>query len=279
MLAALSCPHKHIFKDRKHIMEISFINDEYSSHLEDSLHFAQKNNLRYIELRNVNSRNICDFSLAEAADMAHKIQSSGILVSSIASPFLNWATDTTDFNICGQKVADEAAYFTQLMDLADIFGAPNINIYSYLKNDTISMEELGKKLDIYSQMALERGISLLLENDAKCNISTINSMHQLLELYGFSNIFPLLNLGNTIAMADDFKPQDLQDIINKCQYFHLKDYDAELKRNVVIGEGNIDYEDILQDKLNDTDVVLSLDTATGYPEDLQMSLNMVQAWE
>ena len=141
------------------------------------------------------------------------------------------------------------------------------------------MEELGKKLDIYSQMALERGISLLLENDAKCNISTINSMHQLLELYGFSNIFPLLNLGNTIAMADDFKPQDLQDIINKCQYFHLKDYDAELKRNVVIGEGNIDYEDILQDKLNDTDVVLSLDTATGYPEDLQMSLNMVQAWE
>ena len=260
-------------------MEISFINDEYSSHLEDSLHFAQKNNLRYIELRNVNSHNICDFSLAEAADMAHKIQSSGILVSSIASPFLNWATDTTDFNICGQKVADEAAYFTQLMDLADIFGAPNINIYSYLKNDTISMEELGKKLDIYSQMALERGISLLLENDAKCNISTINSMHQLLELYGFSNIFPLLNLGNTIAMADDFKPQDLQDIINKCQYFHLKDYDAELKRNVVIGEGNIDYEDILQDKLNDTDVVLSLDTATGYPEDLQMSLNMVQAWE
>ena len=160
-------------------MEISFINDEYSSHLEDSLHFAQKNNLRYIELRNVNSRNICDFSLAEAADMAHKIQSSGILVSSIASPFLNWATDTTDFNICGQKVADEAAYFTQLMDLADIFGAPNINIYSYLKNDTISMEELGKKLDIYSQMALERGISLLLENDAKQLLISFAEKNQL----------------------------------------------------------------------------------------------------
>ena len=260
-------------------MEISFINDEYSSHLEDSLRFAKKNHLRYIELRNVNSRNICDFSPKEAADMAQNIQSSGILVSSIASPFLKWGCDKKDFSICGQRVADEAAYFTQLMDLADIFGAPNINIYSYLKDEKISMEELGQKLDIYSQMALERGISLLLENDADCNISSIASMHQLLELYGFSNIFPLLNLGNTIAMGDDFKPNDLQDIINKCQYFHLKDYDADLKRNVVIGEGNIDYEDILQDKLTDTDVIFSLDTSTGYPEDLQMSLNMVQAWD
>ena len=242
-------------------MEISFINDDYSSNLDEALRFAQKNNLRYIELRNVNSRNICDFTLAEASEMAGKILSSG------------------DFSICGQKVADEAEYFTKLMDLADIFGAPNINIYSYLKNDKTSMEDLGKKLDVYSQLALERGISLLLENDADCNISTISSMHQLLELYGFSNIFPLLNLGNTIAMADDFKPQELQDIINKCQYFHLKDYDAELKRNVVIGEGNIDYEDLLHDKLNDTDVIFSLATSTGYPEDLQMSLNLVQTWE
>ena len=260
-------------------MEISFINDEYSSNLEDSLRFAKKSNLRCIELRNINSRNICDFTLAEASEMAGKILSSGILVSSIASPFLKWSENEADFSICGQKVADEAEYFTKLMDLADIFGAPNINIYSYLKNDKTSMEDLGKKLDVYSQLALERGISLLLENDADCNISTISSMHQLLELYGFSNIFPLLNLGNTIAMADDFKPQELQDIINKCQYFHLKDYDAELKRNVVIGEGNIDYEDLLHDKLNDTDVIFSLATSTGYPEDLQMSLNLVQTWE
>lgn len=260
-------------------MEISFINDEYSSNLEDSLRFAKKNNLRYIELRNINSRNICDFTLAEASELAGKILSSGILVSSIASPFLKWSESKADFSICGQKVADEAEYFTKLMDLADIFGAPNINIYSYLKDDKMTPEDLGKKLDVYSQMALERGISLLLENDVDCNISTIASMHQLLELYGFSNIFPLLNMGNTIAMGDDFKPQELQDIINKCQYFHLKDYDAELKRCVVIGEGNIDYENMFHDKLNDTDVIFSLDTSTGYPEDLQMSLNLVQTWE
>ena len=34
-------------------MEISFINDEYSNQLEDTLTFAHKNNLKYIELRNI----------------------------------------------------------------------------------------------------------------------------------------------------------------------------------------------------------------------------------
>ncbi len=258
-------------------MELCFINDEYSSNIDDALRFAQKNNLRYIELRNIDGKNICDLSLDKISQIAAQIAQAGILVSTIASPFLSWH-EGTPLNIGGQSV-DETEYFTKLMDIADILGAANIRIYSYLKDDSLSLEDLGKKLDIYSQMALERGISLLLENDANCNISTIKSMHQLFELYGFSNIFPLLNIGNTIAMGDDFIPQDMQDLINKCFYFHIKDYDAELKRNVVIGEGNVDYENLLQSKLNDNETIISLETATGYPEDLQMSLNLVQTWE
>ena len=83
-----------------------------------------------------------------------------------------------------ENVASEEEYFTKLMDLADVFGAPNIRIYSYVKED-ISIEDLGKKLDVYSQMALDRGIALLLENDGLCNIDSVNKMHQLLEIYNF----------------------------------------------------------------------------------------------
>ena len=260
-------------------MQISFINDEISSNIDEALAFARKNKLRYIELRRIDGKDITELTPAEACALAEKITSAGILVSALSSPFLKWKENTREFTFGSRKFDKETDYFTALMDLADIFGAPNIRIYSYLKDDSLSVEEIGKKLDIYSQMALERGLSLLLENDSLCNIDTINKMHQLFELYGFSNIFPLLDIGNTVASGDDFAPQELQDIINKCLYFHIKDYDAELKRFVVVGEGNVDYENLLADKVNDKEVFMSLDTHTGYPEDLQMSLNILQTWE
>lgn len=259
-------------------MQISFMNDEFSN-IEEALAFAKKNQLRYIELRKINNKDITELSKDEAFALADKISAAGILVSALSSPFLKWKEGAQSFAFGNRPVASEAEYFTALMDLADIFGAPNIRIYSYLKNESLSLEDLGRKLDVYSQMALERGLNLLLENDSLCNIDTINKMHQLFEIYGFSNIFPLLDLGNTIASGDDFKPQELQDIINKCLYFHIKDYDAELKRLVVVGEGHVDYENILADNRTDAESIFSLDTHTGYPEDLQMSLNLLQTWE
>lgn len=260
-------------------MEISFINDEYSADIDECLAFAAKNGIKYIELRKIGGKNVTELTKDEAFALSEKITSAGILVSSVASPFLKWRCDEDKFYCLGQQQSSEQDYFTALMDLADIFGAPNIRIFSYLRQDGLSMEELGQKLDIYSQAALNRGISLLLENDAMCNIGSIKEMHQLFELYGFSNIFPLLDLGETVASEDDYDRQDLQDLINKCQYFYLKDYDAELKRYVVIGEGNVDYEGMLSDKLEDTAVIFSLEGHTGYPEDMKMSLNIIQSWE
>ena len=259
-------------------MEISFVNNEFSTNIDEVISFTKKNSLKYIELNKIGDKSIVDLNVSEALELSAKLSLSGILVSAIASPFLKWSSKQQNFSIMGENVKDELEYFTKLMDLADIFGAPNIRIYSYLKED-INLEDLGKKLDTYSQMALDRGISLLLENDDLCNIDSVNKMHQLLELYNFSNIFPLVNMRNIIATSDDYKPQELQDLINTCQYFHITDYDSELKRNVVIGEGDIDYEDILSNKFNDICTILSLEPHTGYPEDLQMSLNILLSYE
>ena len=101
-------------------MDLCFINDEYSSNIDDALRFAQKNNLRYIELRNIDGKNICDLSLDKISQIADKIARAGILVSTIASPFLSWH-EGAPLNIGGQSV-DETQYFTKLMDIADILG-------------------------------------------------------------------------------------------------------------------------------------------------------------
>ena len=256
-------------------MEISFVNDAFSENVDEALGFAKKNDLKYIELRKINGMDIASITTSYAFELSNKIAEAGVLVSALSSSFLDWKNDCSNFNINGQHVDSEKEYFVKLMDLADVFGAPNIVIYSYLKNESLSLEELGKKLDVYSQMALERGINLLLENKAGTNIDTIASLHKLLELYNFSNIFPLLNMGEVVASNDEFKPQELQDIINSCLYFHINDYDSDAKRYVVFGEGHIDYESILADKQNDKAVIFSLDPKTGHAEDLQMSYNML----
>ena len=260
-------------------MEISFVNSELTSNVDDIITFAKKNDIKYVELKQLNGNDICELTPDEAFIISNKLTSNGLLVSCIASQFLKWATNKNDFTFAGNPLSSEPEYFTKLMDLADIFGAPNIRIYSYTNDETISIEELGAKLDIYSQMALDRGISLLLENDGVCNINSINKMHQLFELYNFSNIFPLLNLGTTIACEDDFNPSELQDIINTCQYFHITDYDAELKKFVVIGEGNVEYKNIIENKIGDRNCIMSIEPRTGYPEDLQTSLNIIISLE
>lgn len=258
-------------------MEISFVNDAFAENIDEALGFAKKNDLRYIELRKINGMDISSITTSYAFELSNKIADAGILVSALSSSFLDWKSDCNNFNINGQHVDSEEEYFIKLMDLADAFGAPNIVISSYVKDETLSLEELGKKLDVYSQLALDRGINLLLENKAGTNIDTVSAMHKLFELYGFSNIFPLLNMGEIVASDDDFNPQELQDIVNKCLYFHINDYDSEAKRYVVLGEGHIDYSAILEDKQNDKAVIFSLDPKTGHAEDLQMSYNMLIA--
>ena len=86
-------------------------------------------------------------------------------------------------------------------------------------------------------------------------------------------------MGSVVALADDYKIQELQDLVNTCQYFHITDYDSELKRNVVVGECDVDYENILSDKFNDVCCIFSLAPHTGYQEDLQMSLNIFASYE
>lgn len=259
-------------------MEICFINDEYSPNLDDAIAFARKQQLKYLEIRNIDGKNITDLTPNEAYNYAEKIASSGILVATIASPFLYWHKGEKNFKIFGQQVDSEEEYFTKLMDLADIFGAQNISIYSYLADKSLSIENLGEQIDKYSQQALERGINLLLNIDANCNINNISKLHQLFENYNFSNIHPLIDTGKIIAENDDYKPSELQDIINTCHYFHLSDYDSESKRYVALGEGNVDFDIFLQDKINDNYTFASLATATKHSEDLVMSLNQLIDW-
>ena len=259
-------------------METAFINDDYSDNLDDALTFARKNQLKYIELRKINGKNVVDLTEDEACVYSAKIAEAGILVSSIVTPFLYWPAQQKEFKIFGQLVDSEEKYFFRLMDLADIFGAQHLSIYSYIDSD-MDIDELGKRLDKYSQMALERGIVLLLNIDSKCNIGNVHKMHQLFENYNFSNIYPLINTGKIIAEKDDYNPQELQDIINTCSYFHVSDYDDELKRYVVFGEGHVDFDLFLQDKLKNGQVICSLNSATGHPEDLKMSLNQFIAWQ
>ena len=259
-------------------MEISFVNDEYSTSIDAAVEFANKNNLKYIELRNINSQNITDINDMETYTISSKIAQSGILVSSIASPFLFWHQQENNFSINGHKTTSEEDYFNYLMDLADIFGAPNISIYSYLKSNDMDISNLGEIFDKYSQTALTRGINLTLNIDDNCNIANINQMHKLFENYNFSNIHPLINTGKIIAQSADCSPEKLQDLSNICDYFHLSDYDTQLQRNVVLGEGNVDFASILHQKLNDNYTFASLAPATTHPEDLKMSLNILEDW-
>ena len=131
-------------------MQISFINDEISSNIDEALAFARKNKLRYIELRRIDGKDITELTPAEACALAEKITSAGILVSALSSPFLKWKENTRKFTFSGRKFDKETDYFTALMDLADIFGAPNIRIYIHISKMTAYLLKKSEKNSIFT---------------------------------------------------------------------------------------------------------------------------------
>lgn len=97
--------------------------DESSPILSGQIDALKRNGFDYLEIRNINGKNISDLTLAEAKEIAAQLADRGLAVKSLGSPIGKIQVD-----------GDYAAHldlYKHTLDLAGVFGADRIRLFSF----------------------------------------------------------------------------------------------------------------------------------------------------
>lgn len=127
---------------------LSAFADEVTDDFAGQVRYLTAQQLRYMEIRFVNKKNVMDLSEAELRGVKQLLDDNGIGVSAIGSPIGKVRIDT--------PLQPHLDKFKHAVDLAEFFGAPFIRIFSYypaehrsIDNDREEvLERMRKKVDL-----------------------------------------------------------------------------------------------------------------------------------
>lgn len=115
--------------------------DEASSDLGEQIDAMRRNGLQGLELRSVDEINVSDLTTAQAKEIRQRLDDAGLATWSIGSPIGKIDMDG-DFAAHLEK-------YRRTLELANIFGAENIRLFSFFIPD-------GKNPDDYESLVIDR---------------------------------------------------------------------------------------------------------------------------
>lgn len=144
------------------MIRLSAFADEAFSALTDQLGLLRKLGLHWLEIRNVDGKNIAGISSAEARHIRTRLDDSGIGVSAVASPIGKCPVS--------DPLSVQLESLARVMETASELGTANIRIFSFYAPPEGKIDDYGEmvveRLGRMSEMALSGGMRLLHENEA-----------------------------------------------------------------------------------------------------------------
>lgn len=226
---------------------LSAFADEAGVTLEEQIAALQRNNIRHMEIRSVNGKNICMTPLETVAEYKKKLDTSGIKVMTIGSP-VGKLELTEDYNA-------HLAMFLHTLAVARILGATRIRMFSFFMpagedpaaHKELVMHRLQEMIDI----AAGTGITLYHENEKDIYGDVDGRVLELMDAFEGKIAF-IFDPANFIQCGCD--PLEIYlKMKNHIGYFHMKDALADTGAVVPVGEGNGGIPQILADYAKDHD--------------------------
>jgi L-ribulose-5-phosphate 3-epimerase len=129
---------------------LGVLTDEVSANLKEALDFAADNQLKHVEIRMVDGRNVMDLSNEELEYIKQEVGKRRLFVSAIASPVFKCSLDperpVLTGDTFGQKEENISSHYRKLdraIDIAKRLGAMNIRIFSFWREQNPSIHEAG----------------------------------------------------------------------------------------------------------------------------------------
>lgn len=135
--------------------------DESSPILSGQIDALKRNGFNYLEIRNINGKNISDLTLSEAKEIAAQLADQGLAVKSLGSPIGKIQVD-----------GDYAAHldlYKHTLDLAGVFGADKIRLFSFYipkgMDPAACRDTVLRRMDDFVVLAKPHGVTACHENE------------------------------------------------------------------------------------------------------------------
>ena len=190
--------------------------DECSRNIDEQVSVLSRNDIRYLEPRFINDKNIAELTEQEVRQLKKTLGS--ISVYSLGSP-LGKIGLTEDFKAHMEKAR-------QVYETAQILGAEYVRVFSFYLHEGKSREdcrsEVIDKTGQLIDLAKKWRITLCHENEAKIYGESPKQCQDLLETFG-GQMKCVFDMGNFVLGGYSPWPEGYQLLKKYIQYFHIKD--------------------------------------------------------
>ena len=236
---------------RRSDLTLCLITDEVSASLDEGLAFAQAEGIGTVDLRVIDGRNVLALSRRELAGAAKRVGAAGLSVSCICTPLLKWSPPGKAAQVKGDQFGFDlgdrtpGAVYAQTCEAADVLGARNLRIFSYLTYDGYRVDDLRGPIDDLLVLAEKFDMKLHIENEGVCNIAGFAELKALVTAYQHPRLRALPDIANAYRKSMPPSASDLAQLLPFSDILHFKDYSNAARRFVAIGEGDIPFTNLL----------------------------------
>jgi L-ribulose-5-phosphate 3-epimerase len=226
-------------------LTICLITDEVSPSLDEGLAFARAENIDTIDLRVIDGRNVLALSQAELTEAARRVRAAGLSVSCICTPLLKWSPPGKVAQAKGDQfgfaLGDRAPHdvYTEAFEAAEILGARNLRVFSYLTYDGYRPDDLREPIDDLLTLADKFDMKVHIENEGVCNIAGFAELEAVVTMYRHPRLRALPDIANAYRSSRPPSADDLARLLPFADMLHVKDYANAARHFVAVGEGNI----------------------------------------
>ncbi len=227
------------------MIKLSAFSDEAGDSLKSQLDALKRNNIPYMELRAIDSKNVAKFTNEEALKYYEEIRSAGIEVWSIGSP-LGKVDISINFNEYEKEIR-------HVCEIANIMHCDKIRMFSFFKaydKKELVFDYLRKMVEI----AKEYNVYLYHENEKEIYGDTKERVLEIMEnVKGLKFVYDPANY----LQVGEIAMETLNLFHSKTDYFHIKDVIQSSETLVPAGDGDGMIEELVS-RIKD-DKVLTLE--------------------
>ncbi|MBN9091112.1 MAG: TIM barrel protein [Reyranella sp.] len=258
-------------------LALAVIGDEIGPSLSEMLTFCAENDVRRLDMRTVDGRNLLGMELDEVDAIGKQLKAAGIAVPTFVSPVLKWvapgkapAGSKVDFAFDPATCPRDDA-LAHAFDVAVVLGATRIRVFSFLRYPGFAPHDLDAEMGRLIDLAGRSEVTVEVENEPVCNLGSVPELaayfaKQMEEALGeepFRLFRPLVDISNSWSMGQPPSDADIATLGPLVDLIHIKDRDLEARRTVPVGDGQVPWAQELTRLLSHVEapeVIASLET-------------------
>lgn len=252
-------------------LALAAIGDEIGPSLPEMLSFCDENDVRRLDMRTVDGRNLMGITLEEVAAIARQLKAAGITVPTFVSPVLKWpapgkapAGGKVDFAF-DPATCPSSDPLAHAFAVAEALGAPRIRVFSHLRYPGFLADDLIPPMRRLFDLAHDFDITIEVENEPVCNVGSIAELAAYFATLPVPSPYlrPLVDIGNSWSIGQPPTDEQIASLAPMVDLIHLKDRDFGARRTVPLGDGQVPWAMELKRLLGGVtapEVVASLET-------------------